>query len=421
MFYYQFVVVKDIRNDLNGFRERLYKISEQTANRIQKDYPDHRRIVKAVTQVASKNKLKFSVFDINGNKIASADYRKDLGVSVELKNFTVVGKNNLYILELSCPFSIVNFIKFSSVVKLRDFSLLFVFFLLIIMTLYLHISLTKPLTLLHQGIERVNYRNIQLDVPLSLKRNDEVGDLGRKFEEMLERLEASRQEQTEMIASISHDLKTPLTSILGYMERLLSGKIISPEKQQEYYRIIQQKAQDMKEMITEFAEYAFNDADREGLSMEPVLLRKFCQDLSLEYTAELEGYGVTFESQIDIPEDFTVMIDIGKMRRVFSNLVQNALKYAEGMNRILFTCHVVHNFAVITFEDNGRGIPSEELGAIFKKFYRIDKSRSREKGGCGLGLAICQSIVESHGGQIEAAQGSYGGLKITLTIPAKSL
>jgi hypothetical protein len=167
MLYYQLIIVKDIRNDLNGFRERLYRISEQTATRIQRDYPNRINITKDVKGVAEKNKLKFSVFDINGNKIASSDFRKDLGLSVELKNFTVVGNNNLYILELSCPFSIVNFAKFSSVVKLRNFSLAFFLFLLIIMTIYLHISLTKPLTLLHQGIERVNYRNIQLAVPVS--------------------------------------------------------------------------------------------------------------------------------------------------------------------------------------------------------------------------------------------------------------
>jgi signal transduction histidine kinase len=114
------------------------------------------------------------------------------------------------------------------------------------------------------------------------------------------------------------------------------------------------------------------------------------------------------------------MMDTGKMRRVFSNLVQNAIKYAEGMDRIVLDCNVVNLDAVISFEDNGRGIPTEELGSIFKKFYRIDKSRSREKGGCGLGLAICQSIVERHGGEIEASQGNSGGLKITLRLPAKA-
>lgn len=361
--------------------------------------------------------MKLSVYDVNGNKITSVDYRKELGLNLELKNFVVVGKSTIYIMELSYPFSIDNFGRFTSIKNLRNFSLLLFLVILLILTVYLHNSLAKPLTLLHQCIEKVNYRNTRVTIPLPLKRNDEVGDLGRKFDEMLRRLDASHQEQTEMIASISHDLKTPLTSILGYLERLQSGKITSQVKQQEYHGIIFQKARDMKELIDEFAEYAFSDASRDSLTLDKVNLQTFFADLLLEYSAELEGHGIAFTSINEIPDQTWVMMDIAKIRRVIANLVQNSIKHAEGFTRLSMGCNLRHSMAIFTVEDNGRGVPIDELSVIFNKFYRLDKSRSRDKGGSGLGLAICRSIIENHGGNIEALPAEGGGLKIEFSLP----
>lgn len=371
-----------------------------------------------LNSVSQTKNVKISIYDINGNRLFFADRRKEQGVSnIDLKSFVVTQNDTILILEFTYPFSVKNFSEINAIKNILNVSLVLFLFVVLIIIIYLHHSLVKPLTELNQCFEKINPRAQSISNPL--KRHDELGDLGFKLEEMSNRLNEANQIQSELIASISHDLKTPLTSIIGYLERIITDKVTSEDKRLEYEKIIHQKANHIKDIINEFNEFVINDPASTSLNLETISLHRFFDDLCLEYATELQIHKVHLKVTNEIPQDIMGALDSQKIRRVFANIVENALRYAEGLSEIKMSCHIDKNKAVFIIEDNGKGVPKHELNSIFNKFYRVDKSRSREKGGSGLGLAICRNIIENHRGTIGAYQAESGGLgiKFSLIIP----
>jgi signal transduction histidine kinase len=421
--YYRLFLMENLGKDFDVFKDHLYQISEEIAAKINDYYPDQQKITGYLEEVSARKNAKITVYDVDGNKITGADHWKGYGLSLELKNFTVVGPKVIYVVELVYPFSIENLGELNSFKKIRDAALVLLALLIILLMVYLHFSLVRPLTLLNRGLAAIDYRNTGFAIPARMdKKRDELGDLARKFEAMQQRLAASYRQQTEMVASISHDLKTPLTSIIGFLERLMSLKI-SEERQAEYHRIIDQKARDIQELLTEFNDFVTSDLEESNGSREVVNLKEFFEMISAEYTAELAGKGIDLRwiDESGTGGGFFLEIDTQKIRRVFANLVGNSLKYADKLSKLTFTCAVRKNQAIFSVEDDGPGVPSGELAAIFEKFYRVDKSRSREKGGSGLGLAICQRIIENYGGSIRAYLPNDGGLGISFSLPLKNI
>lgn len=366
--------------------------------------------------VSKKEHLKLSLFDIAGRRIFTADWRGHSGLNIELKTFIVTGNQEIYVLEFVYPFALETLGHSDAFKALRNFSLLLLALVISFLIYYLHRSMAKPLTALHRNLEKVNYRHTPSSKQAFNNRKDEIGDLSRKYEEMLQRLEASYAQQIEMIASISHDLKTPLTSVLGYIERLQNSKSLTEEKRGEYLSIIQHKAQDIKDLLEEFTEFAYSDLP-DSLKTS-ININAFFETIINEYHDELSTHGIHLQAISETPPEVTVLMDEAKIRRVIANLVQNALKYADGLTKITMACQAKTDHIVISVEDDGIGVPPEFLDDIFQKFYRLDKARSRQKGGCGLGLAICKNIIENHGGKILASPGTEGrGLKITFILP----
>ncbi|MGE5582245.1 MAG: sensor histidine kinase [Bacillota bacterium] len=415
--YYQLFLKENLGRDFDIFKDHLFQISEEATARIKSCYPNQERITAHLAKIADRKNVKITVYDVDGNKICGVDRRKGYGLNLELKSFTVVGRNVIYIVELVYPFSIENLGELNSIRKIRDAALIFMLLLIILLIIYLHFSLIRPLSLLNQGLESVDYRSG--GVPEALvknRRRDELGDLAKKFQAMQQRLNASYRQQTEMIASISHDLKTPLTSIIGFLERLTSRKI-SAEREEEYHRIIYQKATDIQELISEFNDFVTSDFDDNSGNKTVVSLKDFFSEISVEYSAELAAKGVKFDSVSEAKDGLFLEIDLQKIRRVFANLVNNSLKHAEGLTKITFKCLVRKNEALFMLEDDGPGVPAAELKAIFDRFYRVEKSRSREKGGSGLGLAICQRIIVNHGGAIQAYLPKDRGFGVSFSLP----
>ncbi len=417
--------MENLGKDFDVFKDHLYRISEEISVEINTLYPDRAEIAAYLNEVTARENMRITLYDVDGNKLTGADHRKGYGLNIELKSFTVVGRKVIYVIELLYPFSIKNLGELNSIKRIRDAAFLLVTLFIVLLILYLHFSMVRPLTILNRGLETVEYRNTCLMMPLvTRKRNDELGELTRKFEEMQQRLTASYREQTEMIASISHDLKTPLTSIAGFIERLLRQDL-TREKQFEYYRIIDQKAKDINELVAEFNDYVTSNCENNAAGGKgTVNLKEFFEAVCAEYTAELTSRKIRFdwtyyakESRTG-GEEYYLNIDIQRLRRVFANLVGNSLQHADTLHKISFQCSVAQNMATFSVEDDGPGVPPDELEIIFTKFYRIDKSRSREKGGSGLGLAICKNIIENHGGAIRAYLLETGGLGISFSLPA---
>jgi len=284
-----------------------------------------------------------------------------------------------------------------------------------VLSIYLHFKITKPIRTLNERLENVSMEH---SPPLSDKRKDEIGVLYRKFNEMEMKLQQSREEQVEMIAAIAHDLKTPLTSINGFMELLSTRKDISEQDKQEYYELVLKKSKQIGTLLNTFSVFTKQELELETLDRQPTEASKLFENITEEYDVELSGLGfsLTWENRF-APNPFA-MIDEPAIRRAFGNLFSNAVRYGGKEDLCVYLYgYSEKNRACFQIEDNGIGVPDDLLPLLFQKFYTVDKARQSKNGGMGLGLASCKSIVEHHGGTIRAFRSKHGGLGIQFTIP----
>ncbi len=238
-----------------------------------------------------------------------------------------------------------------------------------------------------------------------------VARIYARFLEMTKNLEQQQQTQRQIIASISHDIKTPLTSILGYTERLQKGGL-SPERQQTYLSTIYAKSNEMQSLISEFDEYLSykmsSAAHTELLSTE-----QLCVCMRKEFEDELSFSGISFELNNRAPSAM-LRVDCAKMKRVAGNIISNSAKHIPPTGgRIVCTVDADKQSVQFRFADNGDGVPQDKLHLIFEPLYTSDTSRKV----AGLGLSICKEIVEAHGGSIEAGRAAIGGLELCITLP----
>lgn len=231
-----------------------------------------------------------------------------------------------------------------------------------------------------------------------------------------ESLYEEKRKQFNVMGAISHDIKTPLTSIKGYVERLMNGRVYSEEKRMEYYRIIYRKALDIEKMTLDLSEYVQNES-------QPLLVKKnvhlltFLDSIAREYKEELQNFQSEFCFSWDVRSDQYLNVDEQQIRRVFANIVQNSLNHSSGQVCIFLRAHIQQDMVVFRLQDNGPGVPKEELLKIFDPFYCVNKARSKEKNGSGLGLAISKGMIENHDGQLFAYLPEEGGLGITIKLP----
>lgn len=238
-----------------------------------------------------------------------------------------------------------------------------------------------------------------------------IGHVYDRFASLTKNLERQQKNQQRIIASISHDIKTPLTSIMGYTERLKKDNI-SPERRERYLDTVYNKSLEIRGLVDEFDEYlGYNMSDK----MDSVRLStgQLCEQIVSEYADELENTGVRLDV-INNAEKAFLTVDRPKLNRVIGNIVSNSLKHfksEEKRIRVVLTDR--KNSVFIEVSDNGEGVPEEKLELIFEPLYTSDEGRKV----AGLGLAICREIIESHGGNIHAEKSDLGGLAICIELP----
>lgn len=282
--------------------------------------------------------------------------------------------------------------------------------------LYFHFNITKPIQMLNVRLSRINTgQKVRSHYSA---RKDEIGELYLHVDELEERLYQAHKEQIDMIAAIAHDLKTPLTTINGFVELLAMQKGLSENEKQEYYELILKKSRHIAELINGFSSFTKDELELELAETKPVEVRKLFENIAAEYETELSGLDYELEWTHSFPPNLRVRINESMIRRVFGNLFSNSVRYGERKDLKVF----LHGYpngdqACFQVEDNGVGVPEEELSFLFLKFFTVDKSRQSRSGGTGLGLASCKSIVERHGGQITAYRSEFGGLGIQFTVP----
>ncbi|HBE76965.1 MAG TPA: sensor histidine kinase [Firmicutes bacterium] len=295
--------------------------------------------------------------------------------------------------------------------------LLFIFCMVFFtLTLHFHIKITKPLQLLSTRLKNVKIGNSS--VSLYSKRKDEIGELYQYFNQMEQRLYQAHQEQINMIAAMAHDLKTPLTSINGFVELLALQKNLSEKEKQEYYDLIAKKSRHMVELINSFSAFTRDELELETHPRERVEVKKLFERIAAEYETELSSLNFRLHWNHSFKGNQYLCINEHMIRRVFGNLFSNAVRYGEKPDlQVYLSGFIQGNSVYFQVEDNGQGVPDQDLASLFMKFFTVDKSRQTKKGGTGLGLSSCKSIVEHHGGQIEAFHSEYGGLAIRFSIP----
>ncbi|WP_278965668.1 sensor histidine kinase [Lactobacillus apis] len=210
---------------------------------------------------------------------------------------------------------------------------------------------------------------------------------------------AIEQSKDELISNVSHDIRTPLTSIIGYLGLLKSG-VDDPEEQQRYLNIAYSKAEQMKSLAHDLLEYTTLKSTNTSLNLTSLHIFSMLEQVAAGFEFEADEKGVVFNIETR-PKDLTIQADPEKLVRVYNNLITNALKYGTGATQINLIANLVNNNEVeLRVENNGERIPKDSLKKIFERFYRMEGSRNTQTGGTGLGLAITKSIVDLHRGKI---------------------
>ena len=216
---------------------------------------------------------------------------------------------------------------------------------------------------------------------------------------------AIEKSKDELITNVSHDIRTPLTSIIGYLGLIEDGQTHSEAEMKKYTHIAYTKAKQMKALVEDLFEYTKVRQPSVPINMVSFDMVQLLEQLAADY--ELEASKKNLQIMIETQEtSLTMDGDTEKLVRVFNNLITNALKYGEGATKIVIELEKSQTEAIITVKNDGRPIPRESLDQLFDRFYRADQSRSQEISGTGLGLAISQNIVNLHGGYIYAQSNS---------------
>ncbi|QAA33169.1 HAMP domain-containing sensor histidine kinase [Clostridium manihotivorum] len=289
-----------------------------------------------------------------------------------------------------------------------------------IITYFVSKSIVKPIKELDKGAGEILKGN--LDYKLDIDSSDEIGEVADTFEEMRLRLKESleiqkhyEENRKELIASISHDLKTPITSIKGYIEGIKDGVADTPDKMEKYVNTILTKANYMDSLINDLFLYSKLDLNKEPFKFQKVDMNVYIRDCVEEINFDLDQNKVNLK--FNVPDTPTLLnIDVQKVKRAIMNIVENSIKYKTDERLIIeIILRRYSSNVILEIKDNGRGIPKEALPYIFERFYRADTSRETTIGGSGLGLAIAKKIMDEHNGEISVDSEANVGTSIFLS------
>jgi signal transduction histidine kinase len=264
----------------------------------------------------------------------------------------------------------------------------------------------------------------QFDKRTSIKGKDELSELAQSLNVMsdelklkIERLKYLDTVRTDFVANVSHELKTPLTSIRGFVETLEDGAINDSNNARRFLAIIKKHTQRLGNIIDDLLRLSELESGG-GIEMAGLDLKGLIDEIAMGF-----GHALAVKQQKLLVEtsggDFTISGDRDRLEQVFVNLIDNAIKYTKEDGRIKVLLTQAGDSVTITVEDNGIGIPKEDVERVFERFYRVDKAHSRELGGTGLGLSIAKHIVMAHNGKIRIESEVNKGTKVFVTLPKK--
>lgn len=291
------------------------------------------------------------------------------------------------------------------------------FLISVFLALLIARSIAAPLRRIAMAAEEIARGNY--DQELAISSPDEVRSLADSFNAMARQVKAARQAQRDFLANVSHDLKTPLTSIQGFSQALLDGAAGDEEVRRRAAQIVHDEAGRMARLVEDLLDLARIDAGQVTLAREPVDLGELMHVCLEKFAPQAKEKGVKLE--MELPPLPRIIGDGDLLAQVFTNLIDNALKNTPSGGRVLISAESLSSdgFVRVHVSDTGTGIPPEDLPRIFERFYQVDKSRAgtRRGEGAGLGLAIAKEIVQAHGGQIKAESVLGLGTRFTVSLP----
>jgi len=379
-------------------------------------FADQNRIVRydSADQLVTKSLSEMS--DANDSELETID--SDIYVNDQYKGTLVLVPD----IDLAKAFKILMMLP----IALIALFVLTIIALIIVLSKILADGIITPLRELNYAAERISAGD--LDFEMTYDKEDEFGKLCSEFDRMRLKLKDSLSKQVQyeksrrqLIASISHDLKTPLTSIKGYVEGLQDGLVTDESTYQRYLRVIWDKSNRLNHLIDDL--FIFSKMELGEFKIDPVqvdadmLLDELLSSRELELRElELREHDVDFHVQRPIAQA-KLLVDVNRMGQVLDNLIDNALKFTK--TKIHIRTDIEDKAFAIFISDDGVGMEEDDLPYIFDHFYKIDKVRSTNAKGTGLGLAICKELIEAHDGSIHVKSRVGRGTTFKIMLPIK--
>ena len=383
----------EVRKELNKEIEKIKEIINKSNDK-----------EKVLSNYAKDNNLTITITDTNNEIIENYKPKstKKPGSNISVSEI-ITHQDNQYLLIITEKQDIIGF---KTIIDFFAFELLIIVILGATGILSANKKILEPLTQLSK-----DFSNYKLGIlPKKRKIGSAIDYIQNDFVELVDKLEEEKTKQNTIIASISHDIKTPLTSILGYSE-LASKESTSQKSKEKYINTIHNQALVMKEIVEEFEDYLSCNIKDEK-KVEKIAIYYLVAYLNNYYKEDLKEKNIDLKIKTDCP-NLLIEVDLSKFKRVFSNIITNSIRHYNKDKKILLININAEKNGKIKFEiaDNGSGC-KEDLVKIFDPLYTTDKSRKIS----GLGLSICKEIIESHNGTIKAINNKLGGFSIIFII-----
>ena len=307
-------------------------------------------------------------------------------------------------------------------VSFRIMSLVIIALMVVCLIIWADKCFFAPMRKLRKAMKTITEGNLACEVKEDYE--EELGGLCRDFENMRIHLKEAIDDKMrydrdtkELISNISHDLKTPLTTIKGYVEGILDGVADSPDKMDRYLKTVYNKANDMERLIGELTLYSKIDTNEIPYNFIKINVKAYFDDCAEEIRTELESRNFVLTYLNYVPDDVCLIADPEQLYRVINNIISNSIKYNNKARGVInIRVREEQEYIHLEIEDNGQGVSPEEAGRIFERFYRTDASRNSRTGGSGIGLSIVKKIVEAHGGTIWAVSNKNVGLTMHILL-----
>lgn len=279
-------------------------------------------------------------------------------------------------------------------------------------------KIVKKLVTPLNEMERIAHQmsNGDFSEKVIIHTNDEIGRLGQAFNQMADAIREEEERRREFLSNVSHELRTPLSYIKGYSEAMLDGTVTDPHNSQKYLRLIHQEASRMQRLVRDLLDLAQMEGKSMPVDKQPIALAQLIEEELEKCQPFLKEKNLTLAKKLD--PDVIIMGDSDRLGQVIQNIMDNAIRYSYENRSIHVTLESLKgNRCQITIQDHGIGIPKEHLHRIGERFYRVDKARSRQYGGTGLGMAIVKKIVQLHDGTLQIDSEEGKGTTVTIQLP----